>query len=30
VRGDEISEVWIFAGDPYAVDAYVADGPDGG
>jgi ketosteroid isomerase-like protein len=30
VRGDEISEVWIFEGDQYAVDAYVAGGPDGG
>jgi ketosteroid isomerase-like protein len=30
VRGDEISEVWIFEGDQYAVDAYLADGPAGG
>jgi ketosteroid isomerase-like protein len=29
VRGEEIVEVWIFEGDQYAVDAYLADAPAG-
>jgi ketosteroid isomerase-like protein len=29
VRDDKIVEIWIFEGDQYAVDAYLADAPAG-